>query len=352
MNNVEIPIALSFGDVLLVPHHSNISSRSEVDLTAKITEKIILKIPLISINMDSVTGVKMAIAMGKFGGLGLLPRFDTPDIQADKVKKVKDAGVLAASAVGCKDGFMKRVDAVVKAGADIVTLDVAHGHMQKALDATKEIKNKYGDKVTILSGVIGTYEGAKALFEAGADSVRVGVGPGTICTTRIQTGHGVPQITAILEASRAAREFGKTVLSDGGTENSGDVVKALAAGASAVISGYQLAGTDEAPGEIIEINEDKYKQYNASTSYEEKIKQIEKNGNGKTETYAIHIEGVSSMVPYRGSVEQVITKMMAGVKSGLSYSGAHNIEELWENAKFIRVTPQGRGESGAHAVIL
>lgn len=352
MKSSEFPLALSYGDVLLVPLHSNIKSRSEVDTSTYITKNIKLEIPLISINMDSVTGVEMAIAMGKSGGLGILPRFDPPDVQARKMAEIKAAGVLGAGAVGIKEHAMERAALLIEAGADIITLDVAHGHLQKTLDITSKIKKEFGDKVAIISGVVGTYEGARDLFKAGADCVRVGVGPGTICTTRIKTGHGVPQLTAILECARAAREAGKTILADGGTENSGDIVKGLAAGASAVIAGSLFAGSDETPEEIREIDGKKYKEYNASTSKKAKLNQLEKYKNGKGNTYILHVEGVEALVPYKGPVAGVIDDLMAGVRSGLSYSGAKNIKELWEKAQFIRVTQAGIRENNPHNVIL
>lgn len=347
-----IRTALSYDDVLLVPQYSEISSRTTVDLSTNITNKIKLKIPVISINMDDVTGVEMAIAMSKNGGLGFLPRFDTPEIQADKVSAVKRAGGKVGAAIGVKNGYLKRAELLLMAGADVITLDIAHGHMQKALDITSDLKNKFGEEIQLIQGVVASYQGAKNLFIAGADAVRVGIGPGTICTTRIVTGFGVPQVTAITEAARAAREYGRYVLADGGTKNSGDIVKGLACGASASIVGSQLAGTDEAPGKLIEINGKKYKEYNAETSKKSKNRQINKDRTNKEDHYINHVEGVEAYVPYKGSVEEVLTQMIAGVRSGLSYAGAKNITKLWKNAEFIRVTASGNRENGAHDVIL
>lgn len=351
-NLLNIRTALSYDDVLLVPKYSDIASRSQVNLKTKISDKLTLDIPLITINMDTVTGVEMAIAISKLGGLGFLPRFDKPEIQAQKVADVKKAGATAAAAVGIKNGYLNRTEMLVNAGATVITIDVAHGHMQNSLNATKEIKNKFGDKITLISGVIGTYDGAKDLFSNGADCVRVGVGPGSICTTRIMTGVGVPQITAICDASRAARECGKTVLADGGIKNSGDIVKALACGASAIVSGFLFAGTDEAPGNVVDINGKKYKEYNGSTSYKEKMRQMQKDANDKDKAYTRHVEGIEALVPYKGPISNIIEGLAAGIRSGLSYSGAKNIEELWEKGEFIQVTQAGIRESNAHDVIL
>ena len=352
MNNLnKISLGLSYDDVLLLPQYSNIKSRSDVDLSTQITPRVNLKIPLISINMSDVTGVEMAVALGKLGGIGLIPRFETQEKQAEMVKKVKNSKVFVGAAVGCKDGYLERAEMLAEAGTDIITLDVAHAGMQQAIDATIALKQKFGKFCDIVSGVVGTYEGAYALFKAGADSVRVGVGPGTICITRIQTGFGVPQITAVSECARAAKKFGKTVLCDGGTKNSGDIVKGLAAGASGVIIGSQFAGHDEAPGKLVIKDGVKYKAYNASTSYAEKVKHL-KNLNELSKNYTKHIEGVESLVKYKGPLSKSVEGWIANIRSGYSYAGAKNIHELWNNAKFIRVSPMGVKENGSHDVLL
>ncbi len=205
----KIRLGLSYDDVLLVPKHSRINSRQEVDLTTKITPHVTLKIPLISVNMSDVTGVKMATSLGKLGGIGLIPRFVPPEREAEMVRQVKNQGVVVGAAVGVKEGEEERTRILVEAGADIITIDVAHGAMEKAIRFTKMVKSKFGKKVDVISGVVATYEAAVDLFKAGADSVRVGVGPGTICTTRIETGVGVPQITALLDTADAARKYKK-----------------------------------------------------------------------------------------------------------------------------------------------
>lgn len=345
-----IPLGLSYDDVLLIPQHSNLGSRAEVDLTTKIASGVTLKLPLISINMSDVTEEKMAIALGKLGALGFIHRFCSIEEQSNMVQRVKKENVLVGAAIGVRNGHLKRAESLAKAGADIITIDVAHGAMQKAIDATNNLKQLVRNKITVISGVVATYEGAKELFTSGADSVRVGVGPGTICTTRITTGVGVPQITAVTNASRAAREHNKTILCDGGTKNSGDIVKGLAAGASSAVVGSQFAGTNESPGRVIKIGRKKYKSYNASTSLPEKKNHIRLLKSLKKD-YLKHVEGVKAYVPYKGPVENVVTKMEAGIRSGLSYCGARNITELWKKAKFMRITPQGVRESGAHDVI-
>ncbi len=346
---MKIRLGLSYDDVLLVPQHSKINSRQEVDLTTKITPRVTLKLPLISVNMSDVTGVRMAVALGKLGGMGFLPRFIPPEEEAEMVKQVKKEGVLVGAAVGIKEGEEERTRILVEAGVDIITIDVAHGAMEKTIKFTKMIKQKFGKKVDVVSGVVATYEAAVDLFKAGADSVRVGVGPGTICTTRIETGVGVPQITALLDTAKAARKYKRTILCDGGTKNSGDIVKGLAAGASAVIIGSQLAGCEESEGKLIKKDGKLYKMYNASTSKTEKEKHIKKIKTGTY--YTEHIEGVESMVPYKGTLEKTIIRMERSLRAGFSYVGAKNIEQLWKDAQFIQITAQGYRESNYHDVI-
>ena len=349
---MDIPLALSYDDVLLIPQYSEIDSRSDVDLSTSISPKVSLKIPLISSKMDTITGVTMAIKMSQLGGLGILPRFEFPASQADKVAKVKAHTHHVAAALGCKNGFMERAEMLVNAGADIINVDVAHGHMKKNIDAISSLRQKFNDNITIIAGITSTYQCAVDLYKAGADCLLVGVGAGSTCTTRIQTGFGVPSITSLLETARAAKEFKKTFGPDAGIRNSGDIVKALATGASAICGGYIFAGTDEAPGDTVMLNGKKYKRYNGSASSAEKNKHVQLDPSDKNTAYTKHVEGISGLVSYRGPVEQVIDSLLAGVRSGLGYAGAKSIPQLWEKAKFIRITPEGLHESNHHDVIL
>ncbi len=351
-NSNDIPLALSYDDVLLVPQYSEINSRNDVSLKTQISKRITLGIPLVSANMSDVTGVKMAIELGKLGGLGVIPRFLPPEMQADEVSEVKKSGVTVGAAVGTRNGIVERAEALVKAGCDVLFIDIAHGHMQKNIEATAKLKQMFGDKVDIVSGNSATFEAAEDLFKAGADCVKVGIGPGSICTTRIETGSGVPQITAILESARAARKYKRFLIADGGTKTSGDVVKGLAAGASAIMAGSIFAGTNEAPGKMVKINGIKYKVYNASTSLAEKRKHSLFNRTEVEAHYVKQIEGVESVVPYKGTLLNLVEKYSANIRSGFSYSGAHDISELWKNAKFVRITTMGVKESGSHDVVL
>jgi IMP dehydrogenase len=223
--------------------------------------------------------------------------------------------------------------------------------MKQTIEATRSLKQKFGKLIDIVSGNVATYEAALDLYKAGADCVKVGVGPGSICITRVETGFGVPQLTAVLEASRAAKLFKKTIIADGGIKNSGDIVKALAAGASAIMAGNIFAGTDEAPGKNITIKGCTYKYYFGSTSFLEKENHIKKDKNEFAKNYSKHIEGVEGMVPVKGPVLNLIEKMEANIRSGFSYAGAKNIEALWKNSKFVQITAMGRRESGSHDII-
>lgn len=348
----KILLALSYDDVLLVPQYSNISSRNDISLKTKISPHITLDLPLISANMSDVTDSRMAISLGKLGGLGVIPRFVPINEQADEVSKVKKANVLVGAAVGSRGDSVKRAEALIKAGVDILFIDVAHGHMQMNIDITKKLKQLFKDKIDIVSGNTATYEAADDLFKAGADCVKVGIGPGSICTTRIETGSGVPQFTAVVESARAARKHHKFVIADGGAKNSGDIVKGLAGGASAIMAGSIFAGLDESPGKIVKKDGLTFKVYNASTSLTEKNKHLIKNGNNIQNHYTKQIEGVESFVPYKGKLKDLIDRYAANIRSGLSYSGATNIEDLWNKANFVRITQMGMRESGAHDVLL
>lgn len=349
----EIPVALSYDDVLLVPQKSDVESRRQVDLSTQLTPRINLKIPLISANMSDVTGVDMAITLGRLGGLGILPRFHNIEEQVVMVGKVKEAGVTPVASLGIKEGFMREARELVKAGVSILTVDVAHGYMSRVARVTEALRAEFRDDIDLIVGNIVTQDAARDLYNAGADCVKVGVGPGSICTTRVETGSGYPQFSAVDNIGEVARILNKTLIADGGIRSPGDVVKALGVGASAVMMGGQFAGTTEAPGELVNRDGKKYKEYNGSTSGIEKSKHVG-NGvvKGDEQEYQEAIEGVSSLVLYKGPVEAVVRRFVSGIRSGLSYSGAHNIEELWTKAVFVRITDGGLRESHPHDVIL
>jgi len=474
---MEIREALTFDDVLLVPKRSAVASRKDVDVRTRVSRNIAINIPLISANMDTVTESRMAIAMARQGGLGIIHRFLPIEAQAEEVKKVKRAenyivenpftispdaplkyaremmgkldvqtflvvgedkkllgiltkrdvlfidddtikvrnlmtpaeklvtgtantsleeaksifrkhkveklplvdemgrliGLITArdilhrmnplvirdgkgrlivgAAVGVRGDYLERADALISAGVDLLVVDIAHGHLQVCIDAVKTLKKRYPD-VDLMAGNVATTSGARDLVEAGADAIKVGVGPGSICKTRIVTGAGMPQLTAIMDAVKGAPDI--PIIADGGIRNSGDITKALAAGASAVMIGSLFAGTDESPGEVIMWNNRRSKLYRGMASLGAHIdrKKAEGDTNGNGEILSDFVsEGADQVtVPYRGSVVEVVTQLLGGLRSGMSYCGAKTISELWEKAEFVKITDAGRGESGIHDV--
>lgn len=473
---MEIKEALTFDDVLLKPKRSSVLSRKDVDTSTRISRNIVLNIPVISANMDTVTESRMAIAMARAGGLGVIHRFNTIKDQVEEVMKVKRAenftidepftigpdstlqearelanrldvqsfivvdegrkllGILTkrdflfeedgskkisglmtprqklivgspgtsleqareifkekkieklplvdkddrlvglisvrdimhrlnplavrdkkgrlavGAAIGIKGDFLERADALVKAGTDLLVVDVAHGHLELCLRAIKLIKKRYPE-VDLMAGNVATAEGTRDLIAAGADSVKVGVGGGSICITRIQTGAGIPQLTAIMDSKKGAGDI--PIIADGGMRNSGDLTKALAAGASAGMFGSLFAGTDESPGEIVNWNGRRSKLYRGMASlgaYIERKKAEGENLNGELLSDFVPEGADQVTVPYRGSALEVITHLIGGLRSGMSYCGAHNIAELWEKAEFVKISDAGKKESGVHDV--
>jgi len=475
-------IGLSFDDVLLVPRRSSIRSRKKVVTRSRFTRRIWLSIPVVSAAMDTVTESRMAIAMAREGGIGVIHRFMPAEKQAEEVLKVKRAeniviedpytvdpemrvgeakrlmerlrvsglivvdeerrvlgiltrrdvlfededrlvkdamtprkdmivarpgiGVeeaeeifkkykveklpivdednrlrglitsvdlvkrrmypnasrdsrgrlLAAAAIGVREESIRRADLLVKAGVDAIVIDVAHGHTEMVMNMIKRLRRTYGDELEIVAGNVATPEGVEDLVSAGADAVKVGIGPGSVCTTRMVAGVGVPQLTAIMVCSEKARELDIPIIADGGIRYSGDVVKALAAGASTVMIGRLLAGTDESPGTIVVRNGRKYKIYRGMASlYAMLGREVREAGNEAealldASEYSYYAEGVEAYVPYTGSVSAVIRQLVAGLRSGMSYLGARNVDELRRNAVFIRITENAFRESLPHDV--
>ncbi len=333
----QFQLALDFDDVLLVPQQSPLKSRNDVSLSTQITPSIKLDFPITSTNMDCVTGVDMSLALSHYGSISFYPRFQTIKNQVSAISSILKQKQHVIPSVGIKPTEKDRVKALVDIGINTISIDVAHAHLESCLDFVKYLKKQY-KSLEIIAGVVATYQAAFDLFSLGVKAVQVGVGPGAVCTTRVVTGHGMPQITAIWEVSKAARQFGGYVIANGGMKNSGDVVKALGAGADAVTLGYLLAGCTEAPGKTVIYKGKKYKTYNGSTSKTEKLKQAKLNPVDKCPTYTQNIEGIESLVPATGPVSNTLNQLSTALRSGLSYSGARNIEELHKNAQFVRVT--------------
>ncbi|MEM3008270.1 MAG: IMP dehydrogenase [Candidatus Nitrosotenuis sp.] len=475
---MEIKEGLTFDDVLLVPKYSNITTRSQTDLSTKLSKNISLNIPLISANMDTVTEAAMAIAMAREGGIGIIHRFLTVQEEVEEVLKVKRsasviienpyhispeqtvkeaieymhekgvsglivvkdsklAGILTGrdvtfesdpsklvkdvmtkdvitakpgisldeakeilrqhrieklplvdengtvkglitskdithnenypnaskdkkgrplvgAAVGVKGDFMERTEALLEADADVIVVDIAHGHSENAINTIRHIKKAF-PSCELIAGNVATARGTEDLIKAGVDAVKVGVGSGSICITRVITGSGVPQLTAVYDCAQIGRKYGIPIISDGGTRTSGDVTKALAAGASTVMIGSLFGGTDESPGSFVMKNGKRYKIYRGMASFYAALGRKSK----ETGTVAINedlndyvAEGVEAMVPYKGTVTDIIKQLAGGVRSGLSYCGAQTIQQMQQNAEFIKMSRAGFAESQPHDVDL
>lgn len=337
---MKIRETLTYDDVLLVPQFSDIKSRKEVDIGNSLDENIHLGLPVISSPMDTVTTAEMAICLARSGGLGIVHRYNTPAEQVRIVKQIRKAesAHAVAAAVGVTGDYLQRAVNLFDAGANVICIDVAHGHHILMENAIKSIRKELGDTVHIMAGNVATQEGFEDLADWGADSVRCNVGGGSICSTRIQTGHGMPGLQTIFDCARSDRDV--RIIADGGIRSSGDIVKALAAGADFVMLGSMLAGTEQSPGFVIEdASGIQYKIYRGMASKEAQV-----NWRGKFSSN----EGISTRIPYKGSVEDVLRDLKNGITSGFSYTGARNIEELWGRAEFVRQTNAGLGESKTH----
>jgi len=475
---LEFKEGLTFDDVLLVPKYSDITSRTQTNLSTKLSRNISLNIPFVSANMDTVTESTMAVAMARAGGIGIIHRFLTIKEQANEVLKVKrsgsvmienpytvsldksiqdaqeyaedkeisgllvvdsdsklvgivterdllfadlsgnisdimtkdvvtakpgvtlddakkilhqhrieklplvdDSGLikglitskditnnadfpnaskdkkgspLVGAAVGVKGDFLERSESLLDAGVDVLVVDIAHGHSENAIGAIKNIKKAFPD-CELIAGNIATAQGAEDLIKAGVDAVKVGVGSGSICITRVITGSGVPQLTAVMDCAKVGLDHGVPIISDGGTRTSGDATKALASGASSVMVGSMLGGTDESPGTVLTKNGKRFKVYRGMASLAASL------GRKSKETGSFSFdddlndyvaEGVEAMVPYKGTVVDILKQLTGGVRSGLSYCGAHTIPQMQENAEFIKMSRAGFAESQPHDVSL
>ena len=477
---MDIKDGLTFDDVLLVPKRSPITSRSQTDLKTRLSRNILLNIPLISANMDTVTESGMAIALAREGGIGIIHRFMAIGDQVDEVLKVKRsesviieqpytikpnasvhdakklmheygvsgllveedgkklAGIitqrdiifetnsgskvsdlmskdiitakegttieqakqilhdhrieklpvidhkkqivglitskdilkmdqypyaskdkkgrlLVGAAVGVKGDYLERTEALLEAGSDTIVVDIAHGHSDNAINTVHMIKKAFPN-CELIAGNVATGQGANDLIKAGVDAVKVGVGSGSICITRVVTGSGVPQLTAIIESVKVAREYNIPVISDGGIRTSGDATKAIAAGSSSVMVGSLFGGTDESPGKTIIRNGKKFKMYRGMASFYASLgRMYREDGPQVIDSDDLNDyvpEGIEAMVPYKGSVVEIIRQLVGGLRSGLSYCGAKTISEMQSNAEFIKMTPAGYVESQPHDVDL
>ncbi len=338
--------ALTFDDVLLVPAWSEVLPR-EVSLKTSFTRHIPLDLPLVSAAMDTVTEAPMATALAKAGGIGVLHKNMPIDAQAAEVRKVREAGYRVAAGVGITGDFMQRAEALAEAGVNAFVLDSAHGHSKGVLKTLKAVKAAFPG-IDVVVGNVATAEATRCLIDGGADAVKVGIGPGSICTTRVVAGVGVPQFTAILDCAEAAEGSGVPVIADGGVRYSGDVVKALAAGAASVMCGSLFAGAEEAPGEVFEDfkNGKKFKIYRGMGSIDA-MEAGSKDRYFQVGSKKLVPEGIVGRVPYKGHVADIIYQLEGGIRSGMGYCGAADLEALHQ-ASFVRITSAGVIENHPH----
>jgi IMP dehydrogenase len=350
-------LGLTYDDVLLLPDASDVVP-SEVNTRTQLTRDIYLDIPLISSAMDTVTESAMAIAMARAGGIGIIHRNLAIDEQVTHVKLVKGAGLRVGAAVGVGDDGFERADALIEVGVDVVVVDTAHGHHRAVLEAIAKIKKNF-PKQEVIGGNVATRAGAQALINAGADAVKVGVGPGSICTTRVVAGVGVPQITAIMEAAKACKKADIPLIADGGLQYSGDIAKAIVSGADTVMLGSLLAGCDESPGELVELDGRKFKTYRGMGSLGAMQTRGAKKSFSKDRYMQDDVlaedklvpEGIEGKVAYRGPVADVVHQLVGGLRSGMGYAGAEDIAALQKRGRLIQITAAGLQESHPHDVL-
>ena len=344
--------SLTFDDVLLIPQYSNVLP-SQTDISLNLTKNISLSVPFLSSAMDTVTESKMAIAIAKEGGIGIIHRNLTIKKQIKELSKVKKKLLPVGAAVGTNKEDLVRARDLIDNGCDLIVIDTAHGHSEKVLRMLSRLK-KINYKIPICVGNIATGEAAKKLYNSGADIIKVGIGPGSICTTRMVAGIGVPQISAIMEVKKTLKNKKIKIISDGGIKFSGDIAKALAAGADAIMMGSIFAGTDESPGKKFKVKGKIYKQYRGmgsigAMSSGSAGRYFQKNYKDKSKFVP---EGVEGRVEYKGNVSKIIYQLKGGLRSSMGYIGARNLNQISKNVKFIKITKAGFYESMVHSVEL
>ncbi|WP_327695645.1 IMP dehydrogenase [Streptomyces sp. NBC_00459] len=357
---------LSFDDVLFVPRRTSLTSRRQADTSSELLPGLTLRVPVVSANTQWCTGDRMAAAMAQRGGLGILHRMQTVEqqvAQLDAVKAVRVDGeqgesptldaagrLLAGAAVGVTGDWRERAAQLVAHGADVLLVDVAHGHSDQVIDTVKELRSTYPG-TPLIAGNVATAEGVRDLAAAGAQSVKVGIGPGGVCTTRLVAGTGVPQLTAVMDCADAAAEAGVTIIADGGIRQAGDIAKALAAGAHAVMLGSALAGADESAATPVERDGRHYRVSNGFVSLGMELTLRRAAGGTVTQEELDDYvpEGVEATFPASGPLSRTLRQLVGGVQSAMSYSGARDLGAFRAQAEFVRVTAAGRAENVPHA---
>jgi len=348
---VPIKEALTFDDVTMIPKYSEVLP-SEVDTSTQLSKNLILKIPLLSSAMDTVTESKMAISMAKAGGIGVIHRNLDIKKQIEEIKKVKKLKLRVGAAVGAGPMEIKRAEAILKEKVDLIVVDTAHGHSKKVAEIIKLINKNKHKNITLCAGNIATVEAAKFLIKLGVDVIKVGIGPGSICTTRLVAGIGVPQLSAILEVKKGVKNNSTKIISDGGIKYSGDLAKALSAGADAVMIGSLFAGTMETPGKLIKKNGKLYKSFRGMGSVGAMNKgSADRYFQKKQKDRSKYVpEGVEGFVKFKGDVGSIIYKLVGGLKSSMGYLGAKKVLNLKNKPNFVKITKAGFYESMVHNV--
>ena len=348
---VPIKEALTFDDVTLAPKYSEILP-SEVNTSTHLTTNLKLKVPLLSSAMDTVTESKMAISLAKAGGIGVIHRNLDIKNQILEIKEVKKKRLIVGAAVGAGPNEFKRAEAILKENIDMVVVDTAHGHTKKVSEIIKFIKKKKNQKTALCAGNIATALAAKFLLRLGVDIIKVGIGPGSICTTRLVAGIGVPQLSAILNVRNGIKNKNIKIISDGGIKYSGDLAKAFAAGADAVMIGSLFAGTDETSGKLIKKNGKLYKSFRGMGSVGAMNKgSADRYFQTKQKDISKYVpEGVEGFVKYKGDVGSIVYKLIGGLKSSMGYLGSKNIIKLRNKPNFVKITKAGFYESMVHNV--
>lgn len=368
-NLSDLSECLTYDDILLKPQYSEVLP-TEADISTYFSKNIKIKIPIVSSAMDTVTEGATAEKMALIGGIGVIHKNLLPKDQAAEVLRVKsfqldddqrkianidaDNKLRVAAAVGVSDFEFERATLLIQSGVDALVIDTAHGHSLGVINMVKKVRENFGSIVDIVAGNVATPEGCEALINAGVDGIKVGIGPGSICTTRIVAGIGVPQVTALNECYDICSKSRIPYIADGGVKFSGDVVKALALGASSVMIGSLFAGCDESPGKMIECNGEMFKSYRGMGSLGAMAKgSKDRYGQGKIKDDSKLVpEGVEGMVTYRGALEPLVYQLLGGVRSGMGYLGAATISDLRERAHFIRISKASYKESHAHDVTI
>ena len=342
--------ALTFDDVTLTPQYSKVLP-SDVSTKTYLSKHLQIDIPIISSAMDTVTESKMAIAIAREGGIGVIHRNLSIDRQIKEIQKVKSKGLKVGAAVGTNESEFSRVKKIIKLGVDLIVVDTAHGHSQKVADIIMKINKIKTKKTTLCAGNIATANAARFLCKLGVDLIKVGIGPGSICTTRLVAGIGVPQLSAILDVKKGLKKNVK-MISDGGIKFSGDIAKALAAGADAVMVGSLLAGTSEAPGKIIKKKGKLFKVFRGMGSVGAMNKgSADRYFQKKQKDKSKYVpEGVEGLIKYKGDAKKILNKLVGGLRSSMGYLGAPKIKILTKNAKFVKITKAGFYESMVHSI--